>query len=352
MPLHRRDFLKLSGLSLAALAFAPLTPELWDDPERLPDGGLGFKPVGRVARSVEPLYSEPDLRAARLARLQRDDLVELQETFISPSGPTKNPRWYRVEGGFLHSAYIQRIDFPRLNPPLSEPPPPSGLLGEVTVPMSRVIYKTRAGSWMPLYRLYYGSLHWITGLETSPEGEPLYRLTNERLRVSYRVPASHLRPLDAAEFSPLSPEVDEKRIEVSLESQSLRAYEGSRLVRSAPVSTGRRWMETPTGEFNVDRKYPSRHMGDGSLTGDLRAYELVGVPWVSFFHSAGIAFHGTWWHDNFGEPMSQGCVNLRNEDALWLFRWTNPSHPGYEPDGSRPPYLSSGSSGTAVIVKG
>jgi lipoprotein-anchoring transpeptidase ErfK/SrfK len=110
-------------------------------------------------------------------------------------------------------------------------------------------------------------------------------------------------------------------------------------------------METPTGEFNVDRKYPSRHMGDGGLTGDLRAYELVGVPWVSFFHSAGIAFHGTWWHDNFGVPMSQGCVNLRNEDALWLFRWTSPSHPGYEPDASRPPYLASGSSGTAVIVQ-
>jgi hypothetical protein len=141
----------------------PSNPNSGDSPDRLPDGGLDPKPVGRVTRSAEPLYSEPDLRAARLARLQRDDLVELHEAFLSPNGPLHNPRWYRVDGGFLHSAHIQRIDSPRLNPPLSEPPPPSGLLGEVTVPITRVINKTRAGSWMPLYRLYYGSLHWITG---------------------------------------------------------------------------------------------------------------------------------------------------------------------------------------------
>jgi hypothetical protein len=66
-------------------------------------------------------------------------------------------------------------------------------------------------------------------------------------------------------------------------------------------------------------------MGDGGITADLNAYELVGVPWTTFFHPAGIAFHGTFWHDNFGTPMSQGCVNLRNADAKWLFRWCSPA---------------------------
>jgi lipoprotein-anchoring transpeptidase ErfK/SrfK len=83
-------------------------------------------------------------------------------------------------------------------------------------------------------------------------------------------------------------------------------------------------METPVGNFQVERKYPSRHMGDGGLTSSPDAYELVGVPWATFFHPAGIAFHGTYWHDNFGSPMSQGCVNMRNSDAKWLFRWCNP----------------------------
>jgi hypothetical protein len=65
-------------------------------------------------------------------------------------------------------------------------------------------------------------------------------------------------------------------------------------------------------------------MGDGNLTDDINAYELPGVPGVCFFHKDGIAFHGTYWHDNFGRMMSHGCVNMRNEDALWLYRWTTP----------------------------
>ena len=52
---------------------------------------------------------------------------------------------------------------------------------------------------------------------------------------------------------------------------------------------------------------------------------LVGVPWCSFFTGQGHALHGTYWHNNFGVPMSHGCVNMRNEDALKLFRWSRPS---------------------------
>jgi hypothetical protein len=66
-------------------------------------------------------------------------------------------------------------------------------------------------------------------------------------------------------------------------------------------------------------------MGDGTLTDDPEAYELPGVPWVCFFTKDGIAFHGTYWHDNFGSRMSSGCVNLRSADARWLYRWTTPA---------------------------
>jgi lipoprotein-anchoring transpeptidase ErfK/SrfK len=66
-------------------------------------------------------------------------------------------------------------------------------------------------------------------------------------------------------------------------------------------------------------------MGNGELTSDPEAYELPGVPWVSYFHKTGVAFHGTYWHDNFGRMMSHGCVNMRPDEAKWLFRWTMPS---------------------------
>lgn len=69
-------------------------------------------------------------------------------------------------------------------------------------------------------------------------------------------------------------------------------------------------------------------MGDGYLTNDPEAYELPGVPWTMFFHESGYALHGTYWHNNFGTRMSHGCINMRNEEAYWLFRWTEPA---YEP---------------------
>src|SRR3972149_5463620 len=80
----------------------------------------------------------------------------------------------------------------------------------------------------------------------------------------------------------------------------------------------------PRGTFNLQSKFPSKHMGDGSLASDIEAYELVGVPWTSFFTSTGYAFHGTYWHNNFGVPMSRGCVNMRPAEARWLFRWALP----------------------------
>jgi lipoprotein-anchoring transpeptidase ErfK/SrfK len=65
-------------------------------------------------------------------------------------------------------------------------------------------------------------------------------------------------------------------------------------------------------------------MGNGVLTGAPDVYTLPGVPWTVFFHNSGVAFHGAYWHNNFGVPMSHGCVNMRPADAKWLFRWTTP----------------------------
>ena len=38
----------------------------------------------------------------------------------------------------------------------------------------------------------------------------------------------------------------------------------------------------------------------------------------------GSSLHGTYWHNNFGHPMSHGCVNMRIEDAQALYAWTTP----------------------------
>lgn len=320
--ISRRGFLQLCGISLAGLAFCPFEDQSSPDLTGLDPGRF---PLGRVTKRQVGVYTEPDERSSCVHLVKRDTLLQLQQEILSPNSAKLNPRWYRISDGFVHSAYIQKIPEAHFNTPRKDIPE-SGVLGEVTVPFTKTRYKTRSGTWMELYRLYFGSVHWITGLLDVKEGGPWYRLTDERLHIHYYAPAWAIRPVDPIELTPLSSFVPDylKLLEVSIASQHLVAYEDGQVVFEAPISSGRRFMETPQGKFQVERKYPSRHMGDGGITNVVQAYELVGVPWVTFFHPAGIAFHGTFWHDNFGFPMSQGCVNLRNEDAKWVFRWCNP----------------------------
>jgi LysM repeat protein len=105
-----------------------------------------------------------------------------------------------------------------------------------------------------------------------------------------------------------------KWIDIDLSSQTVRAYQGNTLIRSMITSTGIARYPTPPGRFRVYSKYPSVTMsGPG--------YYLPGVPHTMFFYR-GYAIHGTYWHNNFGTPMSHGCVNLTRSDAAWLYSWT------------------------------
>lgn len=106
----------------------------------------------------------------------------------------------------------------------------------------------------------------------------------------------------------------QKRIEVDLTNQKLYAYEGNNLVYSFSVSSGK-WHLTPTGTFHIWIKERFVHMVGGSKA--LRTYyDLPNVPFVMFFYndqaskSDGYSLHGTYWHHNFGHPMSHGCLNL------------------------------------------
>ena len=128
--------------------------------------------------------------------------------------------------------------------------------------------------------------------------------------------------------SVLGDSTEEKRIEVDLTNQKTYAYEGDRKIYEFTVSTGK-WGRTPTGEFRIWTKVRSQKMsgGDKSLG---TYYYLPNVPYVMFFYNADIAkmrgfsFHGTYWHDNFGRPMSHGCINMRTSDAQTLYEWATP----------------------------
>ena len=104
-----------------------------------------------------------------------------------------------------------------------------------------------------------------------------------------------------------------KQIIVDLSDSRIFAYEDGTLVRNVVVSTGLPATPTVQGNFTVERKYESQLMsGPG--------YYLPNVQWIMYFYS-GYAIHGTYWHNNFGQPMSHGCVNLPNDEALWFYQW-------------------------------
>lgn len=119
-----------------------------------------------------------------------------------------------------------------------------------------------------------------------------------------------------------------KRIEVDLTNQRVYAFEGNNKVNEFIVSTGK-WGRTPTGTFTIWSKVRSQKMSGGSKERGTYYY-LPNVPYVMFFHNnqiakhRGFSFHGTYWHSNFGHPMSHGCVNMRTEDAQALYNWATP----------------------------
>jgi lipoprotein-anchoring transpeptidase ErfK/SrfK len=107
----------------------------------------------------------------------------------------------------------------------------------------------------------------------------------------------------------------ERWIDVNLSEQRVYTYEGNSIVNSFLVSTGTWMYPTITGQYNIYVKYRYTDMaGPG--------YYLPDVPYTMYFYS-GYALHGTYWHNNFGVPMSHGCVNLSIGDAGWLFDWAS-----------------------------
>lgn len=123
-----------------------------------------------------------------------------------------------------------------------------------------------------------------------------------------------------------------KRIEISLSEQRLWAYHGETLITSTLVSTGLTPNETERGLFRLRLKYPLQDMqgftdstgevlGTGEAPDGMVPYSVEDVPHVMYFNLQAEALHGAYWHDNFGTPMSHGCVNLPLDMAAFLYGW-------------------------------
>jgi len=132
------------------------------------------------------------------------------------------------------------------------------------------------------------------------------------------IPAAGLyspRPEDA----PPAPTTSGKSIVVSTGEQRIYAYENGQLVRSHLTSTGLPDTPTVLGDYRIYVKHVATDMSGPD-------YYLPAVPYTMYFYQ-GYGIHGTYWHNNFGRPMSHGCVNLPTEEAKWFFDWAEVGTP-------------------------
>ncbi|MDX1600493.1 MAG: L,D-transpeptidase [Anaerolineales bacterium] len=318
--LSRRDFVKMSALAWLGMGL----PVNW----RRTSFGLESPALGRVASPTAEVYREPSFASRRVETLWRDDVVELAGAALGGPQPEHNRVWYEVDHkGFVHSSSIQPVE-DQPNEPLTFVPH-RGWLMEVTVPFVDAFWKPRSDA-EKAYRFYYSTTHWVTGVSRDVRGDLWYRIADDKYTYTYYAPATGFRPVPVAELAPISNHVpsDEKRIEVDLARQWVRCYESDREVFTTKIASGRYFSDgsywTPTGDFVTFRKRPSRHMASGNRA---TGYDLPGVPWVCYFTENGVAFHGTYWHNDFGAPQSHGCINMTPQASKWLYRWSRPVVP-------------------------
>jgi len=327
--LSRRDFLKLTGVGLSAIFGLPglaLSRPLELDPE------MDLPCQGRVLEPAVNVYEKPTHSARVMLTYQQDQVYTIKNaTYGGEEDPLFNRVWYEMEsGGFVHSSGLQPMQI-RLNP-VAAAIPLKGVPVEVTVPYTDAVWSTRPGGSFA-YRLYYGSVFWVNSLAMDETGKVWYRIADEgNQEFYYFARAEHLHLVTADEVSPLSPEIPPKakRIEVNLDEQIVLAYENDIPVMLTRAATGaifpQKDLHTPRGRFYTNYKFPSSHMVHPDHLEE-NAYDLPGVPWVIYLTTTGVAFHGTYWHNNYGKPRSHGCVNLNLAAARWLYRWSIPSVP-------------------------
>ncbi|MBN1535243.1 MAG: L,D-transpeptidase [Anaerolineales bacterium] len=328
----RRQFLKLGGAALLSAAFSTY----YKKTNALAQNTQTFR-LGRTTQSLR-YYETPTVSSHELGYYLTDETVKIYETALGDPKPEKNPLWLRTEDGWIRGLYVQPVE-EKLNEPVFDVPK-DGFLAEVSVPWTQAWINEKS-KLKRAYRLYFASTYWVYEVSTDAYGDVWYRIIDDLLGGSYYVLAEHLRPIEASEISPISPEVTDKKIVVNLANQKVAAFENGRMVFAAPASTGTFEGSTPVGEYRIERKQPSRHMAADEGNG----FDLPGVPWVCFISWTGVSLHGTYWHHDYGTPRSHGCINLTPKAAKWLFRWTTPIVPFGED------YVEDKEAGTKVIVE-
>ncbi len=356
--LSRRDFLKLAGLAVGALALRPVrlntrALEALYTPKPLPEFPRS-EIIGRVVTTDVALRSQPTNAFGEsnvIAKLEADQLVEWgREVVGRVVGGLINQKYVETPQGYIYGSMVQPTrNLP--NTPITEiPAGQPGFWAEVTVPYVDLTLEGNVVSpWLQDHlaynfppRLYYGQVVWIDRIRQD-NGFVEYRWNEDANGRGYGYGAygeffwadgRAFKVLTEDDVAPISPDLDpnDKVIHVDLDRQTLSCLERGREVFFCRISSGKVVYDpvtgqptdkyaTPVGNLLTHWKIISKNMTAGDAQ---TGYSTPAVPWCTFVSGEGVAIHGAFWHNAFGEKWSHGCINVRCEDAKWIFRWTTP----------------------------
>lgn len=335
--LSRRNFLKLAGYGLGSLVLHPTLPV------KSFAGFPNYDRLGRVSVGKVDLKIRPDESSVTRSVLYEDAVVPWLNETVGPKPYYINQRWVETPDGYIYSSYLQPVrNIP--NQPvlkLNQTDIGTGTWMEVTVPYADVILQNEpsSNSWVKAkmdlglpVRLYYQQVFWVDRIRKDEDGKIFYKVNpNYYGGVDMLwVRSEAMRPISPEEILPINPQVEEKRIVVDVVQQSLSCFERNTEVYFCRVSTGAKFdaygnkvekWSTPVGKHRISRKYITLQMSGGT-TG--AGYDLPGIGWTTIFVTGGVAIYSTFWHNDYGVPRSHGCVNVKPEDAKWIFLWTLP----------------------------
>ncbi len=346
----RRDFLKVAGVGLGALAFKPFKLETYYEklytPKRLPQFPAS-EIIGRLVDQTD-IRSRPTndpLLNTAIGTLPADYPIAWEREVIGTAIGLVNQKYLETPQGYIWSSRVQPTRNLQNIPITEMPAGQAGFWAEVTVPFVEITLEGAPISpWIQSLmqyqfqpKVYYGQVLWIDQIRQS-NGFVEYRW-NESLGHGYGfgdifwADGAGLKVLTEVDVAPISPDIDpaEKKVVVDLTYQTLSCFEGTNEVFFCRISSGAKYdpltgaiseeRATPVGDLNTHWKIISLNMSGG---GSAAGYSTPAVPWDTVISGEGIAIHGAFWHNDFGERRSHGCINVKPDDAKWIFRWTTP----------------------------
>lgn len=355
----RRKFLRKGLMGVGSMLLVPTIPAI-NNQVSFPQN----QRLGRVCRGVVEIKSKPSAESNTVKVVYDDTVVTWNREVIGEPHIYRgsNRRWVETPEGYIYAPDLQPVRY-QPNIPLKQLPEQNGVRGmwaEVTFPYVGVTLANPPAKSLLLkqhvdtpFYLYFSQIFWIDDVREI-NNSTQYRVVERHGSYGdiFWCDASAFKPILPDDHLPIHPEVEDKRILINLTRQTLSCLEGKTEVRYCRISSGAKFdasgnavdaWSTPVGLYHViSRKFLSVHMASGTAAS---GYELFGVSWTSIFTAEGVAIHSTYWHNNFGMPMSHGCVNATPEDARWIYLWSRPEAP-YEPG----KIDISGYSGTKVQV--